>query len=81
MTFERDLGLKLKQYMSFLAAAAVCCFISVSALAYPAYGDSLKVDIRDLKAKTDLLMKSYRFSDAVEVFLKAEDNADSTSRA
>ena len=81
MTFERDLGLKLKQYMSFLAAAAVCCFISVSALAYPASGDSLKVDIRALKAKTDLLMKSYRFSDAVEVFLKAEDNADSTSRA
>ena len=80
MTFKRDFRLKLKYHIGFLAAAAVCCCSAISALAFPSAGDSLRVDIPVLKARTDSLMKSYRFNEAVDIFLKAKDNADSSGR-
>lgn len=80
MTFGRDLELKLKLYTIFLAAAAVCGLSAVSAGAFTGPGNQPKVNIQALKARTDSLMREYRFNDAVEVFLKAKDNADSASR-
>ena len=71
---------ELKSYIYvFLAAAAWCLCISAGAVTWPA--DSAAVDIPALKARTDSLMRQYRFSEAVDVFLRAKDNADSTARA
>ena len=71
---------ELKSYIRvFAVAAAWCLCVSAGAVTGPA--DSLGVDIPALKARTDSLMRQYRFSEAVDVFLRAKDNADSTLRA